>query len=387
MNKKFGSRVLNFFLLGILIVNLTGCSFLEDILHTTSGDVEDISAQASGEEQSEVESISTDKYAYSVLDDEAKQVYDEMLDTILSFGESIELSTTDKSVMETAYQAVMSDYGGLFWMSGYSYMEYTNTSDEVVKLEFKPKYTMTQDEKDSYETQVEDAAEVYLSECSEMTTDYEKVKYIFESLIDNVEYVEGSQENQNILSVFLYKQTVCQGYASAMQYLLTQLNIPCIVVTGEADGVSHAWNLVKMDGEYYYIDTTWGNSSYSMETDENGAYTNYAYFGITTQQLLANHIPDMKFDLPECTATADNYFIHEGMYFDSWNPEAVGNVFAEAYANGTENCSVQFANADLYSEALDYFITNQHITDYCGGLTTIRYIEDPSMNVITLEFS
>ena len=58
----------------------------------------------------------------------------------------------------------------------------------------------------------------------------------------------GRNKNQNIISVFLNKKTVCQGYANATQYLLTLLGIPAVVVTGTAEGDTHAWNLVQLDG-------------------------------------------------------------------------------------------------------------------------------------------
>ena len=51
----------------------------------------------------------------------------------------------------------------------------------------------------------------------------------------NVEYQMGTEQNQNIISVFLNKKTVCQGYANATQYLLTLLGIPAVVVTGTAE--------------------------------------------------------------------------------------------------------------------------------------------------------
>ena len=84
--------------------------------------------------------------------------------------------------------------------------------------------------------------------------DYEKAKYVFEYLAGNVEYQMGTEQNQNIISVFLNKKTVCQGYANATQYLLTLLGIPAVVVTGTAEGDTHAWNLVQLDGAYYFMD-------------------------------------------------------------------------------------------------------------------------------------
>ena len=94
---------------------------------------------------------------------------------------------------------------------------------------------------------------------------YEKIKYIYETLIRQVEYQEDSGQNQNIRSVFLEGKTVCMGYSKAAQYLLNRMGIFCTLVTGTVNGdrpSSHAWNLVKIGEEYYFMDVTWGNPGY-----------------------------------------------------------------------------------------------------------------------------
>ena len=65
--------------------------------------------------------------------------------------------------------------------------------------------------------------------------DYEKAKKLYELLIDNVDYRANAEYNQNILSVFLNEKTVCAGYAKAYKYLLDQIEIPCMVLTGNVD--------------------------------------------------------------------------------------------------------------------------------------------------------
>lgn len=53
------------------------------------------------------------------------------------------------------------------------------------------------------------------------------------------------------LGVFLYKQSVCEGYADAGKILFDKLGIPCLVVGNAA----HAWNYVMLeDGKWYAID-------------------------------------------------------------------------------------------------------------------------------------
>ncbi len=75
-------------------------------------------------------------------------------------------------------------------------------------------------------------------------------------------------------------KTVCSGYAMAYKALCGRLGLECYVITGEQDGESHAWNLVKLNGENRYVDCsfadTGGGSRYCLfdeETLERKGYT------------------------------------------------------------------------------------------------------------------
>ena len=59
-------------------------------------------------------------------------------------------------------------------------------------------------------------------------------KYIYEYLVNNVQYVEEAPDNQNIYSALVGKATVCAGYAKANQYLLNRMGIYCTYVIGTA---------------------------------------------------------------------------------------------------------------------------------------------------------
>ena len=108
---------------------------------------------------------------------------------------------------------------------------------------------------------------------------------------------------------------------------------------------------------------------------------------MTTEELLRTHTPDDAIRLPECTATADNYFVRENLYFDTWDEDAVGAVFSDAYEQGKEDVSIKFGSEELYSQAFEWFITGQHILDYCKELTSIYYLEDTEKAVLTVRFA
>ena len=328
-------------------------------------------------------SLSDDRYVYGTLDDECRHVYDEIYEAISVHADTVQVSTTDADVIERAYRALMADHGEIFWVSGYSYTRYTRGED-VVGMEFMPGYTKTQEERENLQEEIDAKVNGVLSGISPEASDYEKAKYVFDYLACNVAYRVGAPENQNILSVFLYGETVCQGYASAMQYLLTRLGLLSAIVTGEADGTPHAWNLVCMDGEYYYMDPTWGASG---NTDENmERYADHSYFGVTTEDIGKSHVASDHFALPDCIAWENNYFVREGLYFAQWDPDTVGGRCAVGFEQGDVALAVRFSTEELRQQAVQYLIHEAHIVDYCEGLTQLYYVEDEWLNVVIFRF-
>lgn len=334
---------------------------------------------------SSAEQISGENYAYQTLDENTKTVYDEILQTLLEQKEKTEVSTTDTAVLEHAYKAVCADYGGLFWVSGYMYTQYTK-GGELVSMEFTPKYTMDQQTRQQTQGQIDASVAELLAGISASDSDYAKAKYVFEILIQNVDYDASAENNQNIISAFLSRATVCQGYACATQYLLRQLGIQSCIVTGKANGESHAWNLVRLDGDYYYMDTTWGNSRYLNGGTETAKYINYSYLAVTTEEIGRTHTFDDTFSLPVCVSTDDNYFVQEGRYFTEWDPDAAGKILADDYAANRQESAIRFATPQLYQTALKELIEQQRITDYCPDMTSVSYLEDADQQVLTFHF-
>ncbi len=60
-------------------------------------------------------------------------------------------------------------------------------------------------------------------------------------------------------------QPVCEGYAKALQLLCHKAGIPCLQVSGYADGGGHMWAAVKLNGSWYFCDPTWDDPN----SDEN----------------------------------------------------------------------------------------------------------------------
>lgn len=327
-----------------------------------------------------------ENYVYGTLNSQTQQVYHEVLNAILEHKEKIEVSTLEVNVLEDAYKAVCADYGGLFWVSGYVYTQYTK-GDKLVGMDFSPKYIMDYEERKQTQEQIDASVEELLAGISATDSDYTKAKYVFEILVQNVDYDASAEHNQNIISAFLSRSTVCQGYACATQYLLRLLGIQSAIVTGTAQGESHAWNLVCLDGKYYYMDTTWGNSRYLDNSSETEKYVNYNYLAVTSEEMSRTHTLNKDFSLPECSSMDANYFVMENRYFSEWNPAEIGAVLEEVWNAGGSQVAVKFSSQELYRQALRYFVEEQHIADYCVNITSIYYLQDEKGYVLTFQFS
>lgn len=83
-------------------------------------------------------------------------------------------------------------------------------------------------------------------------------------IVDTVSY-DRSLIKENIYNMYgalADREAVCEGYAKAFKYLLDYYKVPNIIVAGkgkndEADTERHAWNYIKINGQWYGVDTTW----------------------------------------------------------------------------------------------------------------------------------
>lgn len=92
---------------------------------------------------------------------------------------------------------------------------------------------------------------------------YEKMLYIHDYIVNNTKY--ESYENQNTSNIYgclVNNIAICEGYARSYKYLLDKLEIPCVLVSGEAidengNSERHAWNYVFINNNWYAVDVTW----------------------------------------------------------------------------------------------------------------------------------
>lgn len=71
---------------------------------------------------------------------------------------------------------------------------------------------------------------------------------------------EMSKDADNPYGALINKTAICTGYTTSFQLFMDLLDIPCISVEGKSftgtEG-EHAWNMVNLEGDWYYVDVTW----------------------------------------------------------------------------------------------------------------------------------
>ncbi len=124
-------------------------------------------------------------------------------------------------------------------------------------------------------------------------TDYEKELVIHDWMIEWADYdreannnapdAKPDPDNFNPYGLIIQKKAICSGYTSAFQLFMDMLEIDCISVFGSSGntGREHAWNMVRIDGEWYCVDVTWND--YFGE-DRNGTKT-HRYFNVTSKYM------------------------------------------------------------------------------------------------------
>lgn len=209
--------------------------------------------------------------------------------------------------LETAFEAYRNDFPQHFWL-GSAYTVYTNLNGTISKAVFS--CDMSKADLLAMRAKFNSAVEEFLSDIPSNLDEYETEKSIHDKLIKSLTYSNTKSNAYSAYGALINKSCVCEGYAEAFQYLLYKRGIQAFRITGVAGGVGHAWTVVRIDGNYYHVDPTWN--------DGTEDYISYAYFNLTTKQILKSHeISEYAYKIPTCTETNANYFEKEGIILNS----------------------------------------------------------------------
>ncbi len=116
-------------------------------------------------------------------------------------------------------------------------------------------------------------------------------------------YFNGNHRRQTSEDIFTNRKGVCDAFGTIFETLCSALQIECKKIGGYAKGYSfklgqnsftqtnHAWNVVRLDGHWYLIDSTWGEG-YLDKNKCTRKELNPFYFLVRPQQMIYRHLPE-----------------------------------------------------------------------------------------------
>ncbi len=220
-----------------------------------------------------------------------KQIYANMEHLANTFVPTINITKEEvKMVMEAVYN----DHPELFWINtSYSYKY---IQDDIV-VQITLSYNEAAKDIEASKLKWENSTNKIIEGAKKYNTDYEKELYVHNEILKLVHYNPNAPMNQSAYSALVNGETVCAGYARAFQYIMIKLQIPTYYVTGYSNQ-EHAWNIIKLDGEYYNVDLTWNDTSNNS----------YQFFNLSDNEFKRTHIRNsLSMKLPTCKGTKYKY--------------------------------------------------------------------------------
>lgn len=172
-----------------------------------------------------------------------------------------------------------------FVANGYSYSYYGGTNGTLysVKPAVRASYN-TYSARQYNNAIITNKFAEYKALADEVNTPYDKARIIHDKILAERDYAyfNGLPDNNDyahtIMGVFdtTTNGPVCESYAKAYAYILNRLGINTIYLSGLGNGGGHAWNMVNLNGIWYYCDPTWNDRETTVS--DPGNMTNDLYY-------------------------------------------------------------------------------------------------------------
>lgn len=336
------------------------------------------------------------EYYFKQLTEEEQRVYRELLKGIRAREKEFYLTISDDDSIDRSYHAVLKDYPEIFWVHNREKIYKTTYSDSDYCV-FTPGYTYTDGEIDEIQTAMEQSFQEVRALIPEDAGDYEKVRIVYTYVIDHTQYQTG-EDDQSIAGVFWKKSAVCAGYAGAVQYLLERLDIPCIYVDGSTKGSTegHAWDIVKIGQEYYYVDATNGDQPDFLNGDaaqlEEHKTIIYDYLCPFPEEYEKTYTPSEELTVPACTAKDLDFYVLNQGYFEDYSWQDIYDYCKMRLDNSAAVVRFKFGSQEAFSEACQELLDDgvvQNVAQYymkLHGLGQVEYHYGVMDNFYTIYF-
>ena len=286
---------------------------------------------------------------YSQLTTKEKSIYTALYRGICERKEEIPLPyEVDGNTYSKVYCILEKQESAFYYLDS---VYYTAQKVRDAKIAYRDMTRPHQKEQD-----LEGALDAFMSETDVLTNDEEKARYINDFIVRKCQYITGddSEFASTVYGCLVRGEANCEGYAKAFNLLAGKLGLQSVVITGTTDkGENHAWNQVKIDGEWYNIDVTWADTDVVGETRQ-------MYFLCSDADFSKTHYADDTLFTPfPCISNKWNYYVKHGLYADS--VEKAEEIVRRELSNGNGTIEIRFSDSKTYERFRENFITEENI--------------------------
>lgn len=156
-------------------------------------------------------------------------------------------------------------------------------------------------------------------------SDYELIKEIHDYICNSTTYdydaiesnsPKGFENSYSAYGALITGECVCQGYALAFYRICRELGYSVRFSYSDL----HAWNLIKLDKNYYFVDCTWDDEAMDAEDPEDVEFDEYYYFLVNEKTLLS-------FDGYENAHTLSDDFTDDSAYVEKYEKNYAKNNY------------------------------------------------------------
>lgn len=228
----------------------------------------------------------TSKWGYNQLNASQKEAYALLFEAATTFTYQIDVSRLNLKAndFETAYWAF--DYDNPQFLAlgnGYSYYYYISTGYlQKVTITYGRTYSQIMPVQQIFNA----TAESVINKADSQLTDYAKLKYIHDWIVNNTVYtLNGPAYKSEADGAVVYGKALCEGYSKTFMYMAQKLGFECICVVGSVDNTAHMWNMVKLNGAWYHVDATFDDPI----TSDGSNILTHDYFLVGTYEISKTH--------------------------------------------------------------------------------------------------
>lgn len=181
-------------------------------------------------------------------------------------------------------------------------------------------------------------------------SDYDAMVYIHDVICDSTTYdyeavrdPSGNPASFSAYGALINGKCVCQGYALAFYRICKVLGFDVRFVSSDPEIGNHAWNLIKLDGKYYFVDCTWDDNIKDEALDQDP----YSYFLVSYDDLRAD-------DKGTYVHTLDSELYNDAYFYNNYK-----NYFAQTSYD--KNADSLMSTARISLSGLEYKYTGSPI--------------------------